>query len=155
MVYSEHFVGFWLSFTLPTICYLICPVVLWYFKKSYTLSPPTGSVLPKAWKLVRLAFKGRGSWNPNTFKKNMRDPKFWDVVKPSAIRARGETVPEWMNFDDEWVDEVRRGVVACKVFLWYPLCTYLRGVIWRSCCFHASVDAVCTVYSIVPNPRTI
>lgn len=26
-----------------------------------------------------------------------------------------------MTFDDEWVDEVRRGVVACKVFLWYPL----------------------------------
>jgi len=121
MVYSEHFVGFWLSFTLPTICYLICPIVLWYFKKSYTLAPPTGSVLPKAWKLVRLAFKGRGSWNPTTFKKNMRDPAFWEVVKPSAIRARGETVPEWMTFDDEWVDEVRRGLLACKVFLWYPL----------------------------------
>ena len=26
-----------------------------------------------------------------------------------------------MNFDDEWVDEVSRGLKACKVFLWYPL----------------------------------
>jgi POT family proton-dependent oligopeptide transporter len=26
-----------------------------------------------------------------------------------------------MTFDDEWVDEVRRGLLACKVFLWYPL----------------------------------
>lgn len=26
-----------------------------------------------------------------------------------------------MTFDDEWVDEVRRGFLACKVFLWYPL----------------------------------
>lgn len=26
-----------------------------------------------------------------------------------------------MTFDDEWVDEVRRGVLACKVFLWYPV----------------------------------
>lgn len=26
-----------------------------------------------------------------------------------------------MVFDDEWVDEVRRGLKACKVFLWYPL----------------------------------
>jgi POT family proton-dependent oligopeptide transporter len=66
MVYSEHFVGFWLSYTLPTICYLVCPIVLLCFKKSYKLSPPTGSVMPKAWKLVRLAFKGRGSWNPST-----------------------------------------------------------------------------------------
>jgi POT family proton-dependent oligopeptide transporter len=42
-------------------------------------------------------------------------------VKPSVIRARGDTVPTWMTFDDEWVDEVRRGFVACKVFLWYPI----------------------------------
>ncbi|CAG8957163.1 hypothetical protein HYFRA_00009364 [Hymenoscyphus fraxineus] len=121
MVYSEHYVGFWLSFLLPTIVYLLCPIVLWYFKKSYVLSPPTGSVMAKAGKLVRLAFKGRWSWNLNTTKRNLRDPKFWDRVKPSEIRARGEVVPAWMTFDDEWVDEVRRGVLACKVFLWYPV----------------------------------
>ncbi|PVI05442.1 PTR2-domain-containing protein [Periconia macrospinosa] len=121
MVYSEHFVGFWLSFTLPTICYLVCPAVLIWFKKSYTLTPPTGSVMGKAWKLIRFAFKGKGSWNPRTFAKNVRDPNFWNDAKPSVIRARGEEPPEWMTFDDEWVDEVRRGVVACKVFLWYPL----------------------------------
>ncbi|CAG8975201.1 hypothetical protein HYALB_00004262 [Hymenoscyphus albidus] len=121
MVYSEHYVGFWLSFLLPTIVYLICPLVLWYFKKSYVLSPPTGSVMAKAGKLVRLAFKGRWSWNLNTTKGNLRDPNFWDRVKPSEIRARGEVVPAWMTFDDEWVDEVRRGVLACKVFLWYPV----------------------------------
>lgn len=112
MVYSEHFVGFWLSFTLPTICYLLCPIVLVYFKKSYKLSPPTGSVMGKAWKLVRFATKKS---------KGFRDPDFWHRVKPSEIRARGEPVPAWMTFDDEWVDEVRRGVLACKVFLWYPL----------------------------------
>jgi POT family proton-dependent oligopeptide transporter len=121
MVYSEHYVGFWLSYTLPTICYLFCPAILLYFKKYYKLSPPTGSVMSKAWKLIRLAFKGRGSWNPSTLKKNMRDPDFWHKVKPSVMRSRGETVPAWMTFDDEWVDEVRRGVLACKVFLWYPL----------------------------------
>lgn len=112
MVYSEHFVGFWLSFTLPTICYLVCPFVLLYFKKTYKLSPPTGSVMGKAWKLFRLASKKS---------KSFRDPEFWQRVKPSEIRARGEPVPKWMTFDDEWVDEVKRGILACKVFLWYPL----------------------------------
>ena len=121
MVYSEHYVGFWLSYTLPTIVYLLCPILLAYFKKHYTLSPPTGSVMGKAWKLIRLAFKGKWSWNFGTLKSNLRDENFWNRVKPSALRARGEKVPEWMTFDDEWVDEVRRGVLACKVFLWYPL----------------------------------
>jgi POT family proton-dependent oligopeptide transporter len=36
---------------------------------------------------------------------------------PSRIEAK----PAWMTFDDAWVDEVRRGLMACKVFLWYPL----------------------------------
>lgn len=26
-----------------------------------------------------------------------------------------------MNFDDAWVEEVRRGLLACRVFLWYPV----------------------------------
>lgn len=41
----------------------------------------------------------------------------WEQAKPSNIANK----PAWMNFDDAWVDEVRRGLVACKVFLWYPL----------------------------------
>jgi POT family proton-dependent oligopeptide transporter len=112
MVYSEHFVGFWLSYTLPTICYLLCPGVLFYFKKHYKLAPPTGSVMAKAGKLIRLGFKKS---------KNIRDPEWWNKIKPSALRERGESVPEWMTFDDAWVDEVKRGVLACKVFVWYPL----------------------------------
>jgi POT family proton-dependent oligopeptide transporter len=114
MVYSEHFVGFWLSYTLPTICYLICPIVLFYFKKHYKLAPPTGSVMGKSFKLIRYAAK------KSTYKNFLKDPEFWERVKPSAMVARGETLPTWMTFDDAWVDEVRRGIVACKIFLWFP-----------------------------------
>lgn len=63
MVYSEHYVGFYLSFLLPTIVFAICPAILFYFKKSYTLTPPTGSVMGNAAKLIGLAFKGKWSWN--------------------------------------------------------------------------------------------
>lgn len=47
----------------------------------------------------------------------MRDPSFWDNVKPSNVQNK----PVWMDFDDAWVEEVRRGFKACTVFLWYPL----------------------------------
>ncbi|RAR15159.1 peptide transporter ptr2-a [Stemphylium lycopersici] len=115
MVYSEHFVGFWLSFTLPTICYLLCPIILITMKKHYKLSPPTGSVMGKAFKLIRFGIK------KSPRKNTLKDEGFWDRVKPSALRASGQVVPDWMTFDDAWVDEVKRGVLACKVFLWYPL----------------------------------
>lgn len=55
----------------------------------------------------------------NHRKKNFKDPDFWNKVKPSNIPVANR--PAWMTFDDEWVDEVRRGLLACKVFLWYPL----------------------------------
>ena len=48
----------------------------------------------------------------------MRADDFWENVKPSKL---GPNKPAWMTFDDIWVDEVRRGLKACTVFLWYPL----------------------------------
>jgi len=66
MVYAEHYVGFWLSFMLPTVMFSICPIILFTFKKYYVLSPPTGSVMAKAFKLIKLAFKGKWSINPST-----------------------------------------------------------------------------------------
>lgn len=49
--------------------------------------------------------------------KNLRADDFWERTKPS----RQEVKPSWMTFDDAWVDEVRRGLMACRVFLWYPV----------------------------------
>lgn len=49
-------------------------------------------------------------------KRNFKDLEFWKVVN-IALADR----LDWMTFDDEWVDEVRRGLLAYKVFLWYPL----------------------------------
>jgi POT family proton-dependent oligopeptide transporter len=71
----------------------------------------------KAIKLWALAAKGRWSLNPITTVRNMRSMDFWENVKPSKL---GANKPEWMTFDDAWVDEVRRGIKACTVFCWYP-----------------------------------
>lgn len=49
--------------------------------------------------------------------RNCKSRAFWEDTKPSKIDHR----PEWMTFDDLWVDEVRRVAKACVIFLWYPL----------------------------------
>jgi hypothetical protein len=112
-----QFVGYYLAYTLPTAIFLICPVVLIIGRKRYIRSPPTGSVLAAALKLWALSMKGRWSLNPLTTYKNLKAPDFWDRAKPS----QQEVKPAWMNFDDQWVDEVRRGFKACSVFLWFPI----------------------------------
>lgn len=110
MVYAEKYVGFYLSFLLPTVLFLIAPVVLAVCKKHYRLSPPTGSVLSKFLHMFFYAAKGHWfSWKTFT----------WDVARPSNVAP--DARPSWMTYDDAWVDEVRRGLMACKVFLFLPL----------------------------------
>lgn len=118
MVYAEKYIGFWLSFTLPTIIYLISPLVLYLGRNRYTRSPPNGSVLASSLRIFRYAARGKWHVNPVRTWKNFNTPDFWDGAKPS--RVKGEK-PIWMTFDDLWVEEVRRGFKACSVFCWYPL----------------------------------
>ncbi|KAK4453757.1 POT family-domain-containing protein [Podospora aff. communis PSN243] len=118
MVYCEYYVGFWLSYTLPTIMLCFCPLVMLWGRKRYRRVPPEGSILGKAFKLLGLACKGRISINPVRTFKNIRSDNFWEAVKPSKL---GANKPKWMDFNDAWVDEIARGFSACAVFLWYPL----------------------------------
>ncbi|KAF7549046.1 hypothetical protein G7Z17_g6660 [Cylindrodendrum hubeiense] len=119
MVYAEKYVGFWLSYTLPTIMLCICPLIMWWGRDKYEKRPPGGSLIKPALQTWFLAQKGRWSINPFQTWKNMHDGTFWDNVKPSNFTD--ETRPKWMNFDDAWVDELRRGFAACAVFCWYPI----------------------------------
>ncbi|KAK5230443.1 hypothetical protein LTR47_007585 [Exophiala xenobiotica] len=119
MVYCEKYVGFWLAYMLPTVLFIFAPIVLAVCKKQYILLPPTGSVFAKFFQLWSYACKGKWSINPYRTYKNLTAPDFWDRVKPSNVPASQR--PGWMTFDDAWVDEVRRGLKACTVFLYLPL----------------------------------
>ncbi|KAJ4474369.1 PTR2-domain-containing protein [Lentinula aciculospora] len=117
MTYAEKFIGFWLAYTLPTVVFFLCPIVLFFGRNRYQRSPPEGSVLGTALRLFAYAARGRWSWNPVRLWKNFNTDDFWEGAKPSHVANK----PEWMTFDDKWVDEVRRGLKACAVFIWYPL----------------------------------
>ncbi|KAG9203015.1 hypothetical protein G6514_003796 [Epicoccum nigrum] len=118
MVYVEKYVGFWCAWLLPTIMFCGCPIVLWLCRNKYHRSPPTGSVLIRAFKLLGLATKGKWSINPVTTRRNFKGERFWEDVKPSHL---GSNKPAWMQFDDAWVDQVARGLRACSCFTWIPL----------------------------------
>ena len=93
----------------------LCPAVLWFCRKRYTRSPPTGSVIAKFFSLWNYAYKH----SPSKSFKALGSDEFWERAKPSNIVDK----PVWMTFDDAWVDQVRRGLKACKVFLWLPIYT--------------------------------
>jgi POT family proton-dependent oligopeptide transporter len=111
MVYAERYVGFYLSYLIPTVFFLLALPVLILCKKHYILRPPSGSVMGPAFKLLAKALGTRNL-------KNWNDGKMWESVRPSAL---GANKPSWYNFDDAWVDEVARGFRACGVFFWVPI----------------------------------
>jgi POT family proton-dependent oligopeptide transporter len=118
MVYAERYVGFWLSFLLPTIMFIVCIPVLIFCKKFYILRPPSGNVMGPAFGLLFKAL-GRGfSINPMQTYRNWTGGQMWESIKPSRL---GDSKPKWYNFDDAWVDEVARGFGACSVFFWIPI----------------------------------
>ncbi|KAM0261384.1 hypothetical protein ACHAQJ_002236 [Trichoderma viride] len=108
MVYVEKYVGFWLAFLIPTGMFLISPFVLWSQKKKYRLAPPTGSLFQKFLQMFWYARKRSKGFKID-----------WDQARPSRIAISSR--PKWMTYDDAWVDEVRRGLMACKVFLFLPV----------------------------------
>lgn len=108
MVFTERYHSFWLAFLLPTILFLVCPIVLAINKKKYHLTPPTGSVLEKFFRLFIFTKKR----SKGVFKMD------FEVAKPSNVPVADR--PGWMTYDDAWVNEVQRGLKACKVFLFLP-----------------------------------
>jgi POT family proton-dependent oligopeptide transporter len=118
MVYAERYVGFYLSYLIPTVMFIFCLPVLFWCKKYYILAPPAGNVAGPAFKLLFKAAGKGASINPWKSWKNWHDGSFWHSVKPSTL---GANKPSWYNFDDAWVDEVARGFGACTVFFWIPI----------------------------------
>ena len=96
--------------------------MLFVGRKRYVRSPPQGSVLPGALRILRYSFRGTFSLNPVRFWRNIHADGFWDKAKPSVVDREGvRGRPSWMTYDDQWVDEVRRGFKACLVFIWFPV----------------------------------
>lgn len=119
MSYAALYIGYYLAFLLPTVLFLLCPLVLILFKKTYRLNPPQGSVLGPALHFLLYATRGQWSLNPIHTLHNIRTHDVWAAAQPSRIPVRHR--PTWMTFDDAWVAELRRGVQACTVFLWMPI----------------------------------
>ncbi|ORY08474.1 peptide transporter PTR2-A [Clohesyomyces aquaticus] len=118
MPYAERYIGFYLAYLVPTIFFLLALPVLFWCKKFYILTPPTGNVAGPAFKLLFKALGTGISANPIKTWRNWNDGTMWNKIKPTTL---GASKPSWYRFDDAWVDEVARGFAACGVFFWVPI----------------------------------
>ncbi|OWP03916.1 hypothetical protein B2J93_5875 [Marssonina coronariae] len=118
MVYAEKYVGFWLSYTLPTLINLSDR---YHGLQTEICLDTTHRIHTReGYKVVASCNEGQVVVESSTIVShaNVKAEDFWENVMPSRL---GASKPVWMTFDDVWVQEVRRGLIACRVFLWYPL----------------------------------
>lgn len=100
----ELHVGFWSAYLLPFIMFCVGYLVLVTGKKRYIIKPPQGGVIGNCFRALWIAVRNGGDL---------------DKAKSSQQgHGRGRKMVTW---DDKFIDELKTALVACKVFLFYPV----------------------------------
>lgn len=105
----EANVDFWAAYLLPFAFFFVGIVALVIGRNMYIKKPPMGSVIPDSLRVVIMSCK-------NGFK--------LDECKPSVREASGKPPVPW---SDLFVEEVRRSLYACSVFVAYPIYWLVYG----------------------------
>jgi POT family proton-dependent oligopeptide transporter len=100
----ELHIGFWSAYLLPFLMFCLGFAILVAGKKKYVLRPPRGSVIIHALKALWIG---------------MRHKQGLDGAKPSLRRTIRH--PNELPWDDQFIDELKRALVACKVFAAFPI----------------------------------
>ncbi|TKA52391.1 hypothetical protein B0A49_10108 [Cryomyces minteri] len=100
----EKNVGFWSAYLLPLLMFIVGFGVLIAGKKKYIVRPPKGSVIAHCFKALWIAVRNKGNLN---------------VAKPSYQEEYGHKYKTPWN--DLFIEELKRALVACKVFIFYPV----------------------------------
>lgn len=110
--YLAKYVGFWAAYLVPGIVYFMLPVFLIFVNKKLIKKPPGGTALEDFVMVNYMALKKGGI-------RGIGRAGYWDRVKPTNLAAQGDT--KVYRYDDRFVDDVRRTMAACAIFLFFPI----------------------------------
>lgn len=100
----EHRVSFWAAYLLPIGVFFVAIAALLYGKRYFVSRRPRGSVVLNAIRVLVIA---------------VRQGFSLEAAKPSYCEAQGwKYVTPW---SDLFVDEIRRALIACRIFLFFPI----------------------------------
>ncbi|KAG7193121.1 peptide transporter ptr2 [Scheffersomyces spartinae] len=102
----EKHVGFWASFLLPFCFFFIAIGALVLGRNQYVKVPVSDKIISNCFKCTFVAIKNKFNL---------------DAAKPSL------NPNQQFPWDDRFVDEVKRALYACKVFLFYPIYWVVYG----------------------------
>lgn len=98
----ELHVGFWIAFLLPLVMFCVGYAVLVWGRDRYIIKPPQGGIIGSCFRALWIAAR-------NGFD--------IDKARPSSMQSGRNTV----TWDDNFIDELKTALVACNVFLFFPI----------------------------------
>ncbi|KAF7946917.1 uncharacterized protein EAE97_004166 [Botrytis byssoidea] len=101
--YMERDVGFWSAYLMCLCVFMVGFVTLLVGRKRYIVRPPKGTVITDAFKIIGQMIKYRNL----------------NAAKPSYRAANN--LPQTTPWNEQFVDEVKRALIACRVFVFYPI----------------------------------
>ena len=101
--FMEKYKGFWTAFLMCFCVFNVGIGILIWRRKTYVDRPPQGSIITDCFKALWMMIVARNT----------------DAAKPSWREANGRN--QAVNWDDHFVDELKRALRACKVFVFYPI----------------------------------
>ncbi|KAF2831161.1 PTR2-domain-containing protein [Ophiobolus disseminans] len=107
--YLERDRDFWSAYLLCLCVFFVGTLVLVLGRKVYVVRPPQGSIITNAFRVIWVMIKNRKM----------------DAAKPSHQAGLGKTPDS--RWDDHFVEEVKRALIACQVFCFYPIYWVVYG----------------------------
>jgi proton-dependent oligopeptide transporter, POT family len=101
----EARVDFWAAYLLPFCVFFLAIIVLITGKNKYVTRPPRGSVVLYAFKVMWIGIRNKFNL---------------DAAKPSYQQSIGGNKHK-THWNDLFVDEIRRALVACRIFVFFPV----------------------------------
>lgn len=105
-VYLERDVAFWAAYLLPLCMFFVGILTLLVGRKYYVTAPPQGSIILQAFQAWWIAIRNGGHL---------------DNARPSHQNSIPGGPKHKVTWNESFVDELRRSLVACRVFLFYPI----------------------------------
>ncbi|CAF4419293.1 unnamed protein product, partial [Adineta steineri] len=113
----EKYHSFWLAYLVPLVVFTGSIIVLIVGRKRYILTPPTGSLLLRAGRVLMKAIRMRSKLG-----KRADRPHFLDYAKeiPSSPINEDEQNTVAQLSENQFIDDFKQAIRACRVFLFYP-----------------------------------
>lgn len=108
----EKYYSFWLAYLIPLIVFNGSIIVLLVGRQRYIRNPPSGSLIIRAFRVIKTAIQMRWKLGKQDDKKHILD-----YAKEIESLNDNEEKKENIN---QFIDDLKQAIRACRVFAFYP-----------------------------------